>query len=83
MANTSIYAVFDRMWTNMLAKCNNYVPIASFDTHVESFENHVGLQDNPHSVTAEQIGVTDICYTKSEVNNLIDERLGVIEYGTY
>lgn len=76
MANTSVYAVFERMWQHVLTKCDNYATIGALETHAER-------QDNPHLVSAEQIGVTDICYTKSEVNDLIDEKIGVIEYGTY
>ena len=53
MLNSSIYAVFERMWQHVLAKCNNYISVEAFNQHIES-------TNNPHNVTAEQIGINDI-----------------------
>lgn len=53
MANSSIYAVFERMWQHALAKFNSCVP-------VEAFEHHVADTENPHYVTKEQIGLDSV-----------------------
>ena len=53
MANSSIYAVFERMWQHVLAKCSNYVPTDVFDNHIED-------KDNPHGITAKQVGALPI-----------------------
>lgn len=53
MENPSIYAVFERMWQHILMKCNNYVSI-------EVFNNHIDNMENPHNVTAEQVGALPI-----------------------
>lgn len=53
MTNSSFYAVFERMWQHVLAKCNNYVPIEALDNHIEN-------KSNPHNVTAEQVGALPI-----------------------
>lgn len=53
MDNPSIYDVFERMWKYILGKFNNYVP-------TEVFNNHIENQDNPHYVTAEQVGALPI-----------------------
>ncbi len=52
MANSSIYAVFERMWQHILVKFNNYVPNEVLNTHIEN--------NNPHGVTAEQVGAIPI-----------------------
>jgi hypothetical protein len=57
MLNSSIYSVFERMWQHVLTRCNNYVQTEVFDDHIEN-------KDNPHGVTAEQIGA----YTIDEVD---------------
>ena len=38
------------------------------DTKVTSYDNHLANKDNPHNVTAEQVGA----YTKAEVDGIID-----------
>ena len=53
MANSSIYAVFERMWQHVLTKCNNYVSTEALDNHIED-------KNNPHEVTAEQVGAMPI-----------------------
>lgn len=53
MLNSSIYAVFERMWQHVLAKCNNYISVEAFNQHIES-------TNNPHNVTAEQIGLENV-----------------------
>ena len=53
MINSSIYAVFERMWQHILVKCNNCVPTETFDNHTEN-------KSNPHDVTAEQVGALPI-----------------------
>lgn len=58
MTNTSIYAAFERMWQHILGKFNNYVSI-------EIFNSHITNKENPHEVTAEQVGT----YTKDEIDD--------------
>lgn len=53
MANSSVYAIFERMWQHVLVKFNNYVPAEVIDNHIEN-------KDNPHGVTAEQIGLINV-----------------------
>lgn len=53
MENPSFYYVFERMWQHILSKFNNYVLNETFNVHIEN-------KNNPHSVTAEQIGATPI-----------------------
>lgn len=53
MLNSSIYAVFERMWQHVLTRCNNYVPTEVLDNHIED-------KNNPHGVTAEQAGALPI-----------------------
>jgi len=57
MVDSSIYAAFERMWQHVLTKFNNYVPTEVIDNHIEN-------KDNPHAVTAEQVGA----YTIDEVD---------------
>lgn len=47
------YYVFEELWKKILSKFNSYTPN-------EDFDNHTSNNDNPHSVTAEQIGATPI-----------------------
>ena len=49
MANSSVYSVFERMWQHVLTKFNNCVSNDVFETHTSNTEN-------PHEVTAEQVG---------------------------
>lgn len=53
MLDSSIYAVFERMWQHMLIKFNNYVPTDVLDNHIENI-------DNPHYVTKEQVGLENV-----------------------
>ena len=53
MTNSSIYAVFERMWQHVLIKFNNYALVEAFDNHIED-------SNNPHSTTAEQVGALPI-----------------------
>jgi hypothetical protein len=53
MANSSFYDVFERMWQHVLTIFNNYAPTEVLDNHIEN-------QDNPHHVTAEQVGALPI-----------------------
>lgn len=55
MLDSSIYAVFERMWQNVLAIYNNCVKTEVFDQHTSNMEN-----PNPHEVTAEQVGALPI-----------------------
>jgi hypothetical protein len=53
MANSSIYAVFERMWQHVLARCNDYVQNEIFNEHIEN-------KDNPHNVTKENVGLDNV-----------------------
>ena len=53
MLNESIYAVFERMWQYVIAKCNNYAPNETLDNHIEN-------KSNPHGVTKENIGLENV-----------------------
>ena len=53
MLNSSIYAVFERMWQHVLTRCNNYVPTEVLDNHIED-------KNNPHGVTKEQVGLENV-----------------------
>lgn len=53
MENPSIYDVFERMWQHILVRFNNYVS-------TEVFSEHLQKMDNPHVVTAEQVGALPI-----------------------
>ena len=58
MVNSSFYNAFERMWTHVLSIFDNYVTNEVLDEHITD-------KDNPHGITAEQVGV----YTKEEVDN--------------
>lgn len=60
MENPSIYDVFERMWQYIIGKFNNYA-------NIEDLDNHIVNKENPHKVTAEQVGV----YTKEEIDELV------------
>lgn len=53
MENSSIYAVFERMWQHVLVKFNNYAS-------TEVFNNHIEDKSNPHDVTKTQIGLANV-----------------------
>ena len=53
MENSSIYAVFERMWQHVLVKFNNYAS-------TEVLNNHVEDKSNPHEVTKDQIGLANV-----------------------
>ena len=53
MLDSSIYAVFERMWQHILARCNNYVQTEVFDEHTSNMEN-------PHNVTKENVGLENV-----------------------
>lgn len=53
MLDSSVYAVFERMWQHILARFNNYASS-------EVLDNHINNMENPHSVTAEQVGALPI-----------------------
>ena len=53
MENPSTYDVFERMWQHILSKFNNFVSNEVFDEHITD-------EDNPHGVTAEQVGALPI-----------------------
>lgn len=53
MENSSIYAVFERMWQHVLVKFNNYAS-------TEVFNNHIEDKSNPHEVTKDQIGLANV-----------------------
>lgn len=53
MLQLSFYSVFEKMWEYVLAKCSNYASIEALDNHIEN-------QSNPHDVTAEQIGLSNV-----------------------
>lgn len=53
MENPSFYSVFERMWQHILAKLNSFVSNEIFNDHVEN-------KENPHEVTKEQIGLSDV-----------------------
>ena len=57
MEDPSIYDVFARMWQHIIVKFNSCATTESFNTHVDN-------KENPHEVTAEQVGV----YTKDEID---------------
>ena len=53
MANSSIYAVFERMWQHAIAKFDHCASVEALDNHIEN-------KNNPHEVTAEQVGALPI-----------------------
>ena len=53
MENPSIYDVFERMWQHILVKLNSYATNETFNYHIED-------KNNPHGVTAEQVGLGDV-----------------------
>ena len=53
MINSSIYDVFERMWQHIVIKFDRYVSTDVFEAHITDIEN-------PHGVTAEQIGALPI-----------------------
>lgn len=53
MANSSIYAAFERMWEHAISKFNHCASVEALDNHIED-------KNNPHEVTAEQIGALPI-----------------------
>lgn len=74
MANSSIYAAFERMWQHILEKFNNYVSTEDLDNHIsnaiqealdkkadsEALDDHIESETNPHNVTAEQVGAIPV-----------------------
>lgn len=52
MENPSIYDVFERMWQHILTKFNSFVSNEALKDHIED--------ENPHCVTAEQVGALPI-----------------------
>lgn len=69
MENPSIYDVFERMWQHILAKFNNYVLSETLNGHIED-------KNNPHGVTAEQIGFTNVDNT-SDIDKPISNAMQV------
>ena len=53
MDGPSLYEVFEQMWKHILEKFNSYAPI-------EDFNSHASDNDNPHTVTAQQVGAIPI-----------------------
>lgn len=77
MINSSIYAVFERMWQHMLTKFKNCASAEALKEHIEN-------ESNPHDVTTEQIGALPI--TGGIMENTLTVR-GVVltegvDYGT-
>ena len=71
MANSSIYAVFERMWQHVLARCNDYVQNEIFDEHIEN-------KNNPHNVTKDQIDLANVDNTSDlnkPISNAVQEAL--------
>lgn len=88
MLKTSIYAVFEKMWQNVLIKFNDYVQTEDFNDHIEN-------TDNPHGVTAEQLGLdrvdntsdlekpisyaTQVALDEKADARVVDDRLSALE----
>lgn len=65
MLNSSIYSIFERMWQHILAICSNY-------TQTEIFDSHAGDKENPHEVTAEQLGLDRVDNTSDAEKQISD-----------
>ena len=50
MENPSTRKVFEQLWGHILRKFNGFVPNETFNEHIED-------KNNPHGVTAEQVGL--------------------------
>ena len=76
MANSSIYAVFERMWQHALAKFNNCVQVDVFDNHTNDYEN-------PHNVTKEQIGLDQVDNTSDLEKPISDATQAALDAHTF
>jgi hypothetical protein len=59
------------MWQHVLAQCNNYTP-------TEIFNDHISNVENPHNVTAEQVGLVNVDNTsdlEKPISNATQEAL--------
>ena len=65
MVNSSFYDAFERMWQHVLSIFNNYVTM-------ETLEDHISTQKNPHGITKEDIDLVNVDNT-SDANKPISD----------
>lgn len=72
MLNSSIYAVFERMWQNILIKLNNYATQAALDGKADS--------EHEHSATNITTGILDIEHGGTGYDSIVDTTYTVARY---